>query len=480
MLRLLSLLAAAVAVAGAVYLWTQSGHDAHSGGSAPYADNAPPDNAPPDAVSLHPDERAAAGIELASLHTERLHTTLTLPGRIAYDETQHVAIAAAAAGALQSVLVQPGDSVLPGQTLAVMRCPKAGLARTELMQLQTDAQLAARELDWREATAAGVQKLIYLVQSGEGAEQIETSLRSDRLGDHRAKLLAALNEKQLAEQLADSSRGGGVLSGRELARRQSAARVAGASFLAEIEQAGFEATQDLDRARAAAEAAARRAQIAKQELATLLGLAGNADQELVPADEAELSVVKVVSPIAGVVERRNFSRSERVATGDELFIVANTDRLWVEADIRGGDWRRLHLEPGATVLVSTPATGGDRWEARVRYLGRQIDPDAGSAPLVAEFENTQPALRPGMFARVQVPTSEAAETLVAPDSAVVDVDGVPAVFVPDGDAFRLTPVKLGRRFDGRVELCSPLRAGDQVVSQGAFFLKSELLLAGEE
>ncbi len=55
------------------------------------------------------------------------------------------------------------------------------------------------------------------------------------------------------------------------------------------------------------------------------------------------------------------------------------------------------------------------------------------------------------------------------------------VFVPDtGGGFRRVDVVVGDEAQGYVEVKSGLRAGQEVVVEGAFLLKSELLLEQEE
>jgi multidrug efflux pump subunit AcrA (membrane-fusion protein) len=59
-------------------------------------------------------------------------------------------------------------------------------------------------------------------------------------------------------------------------------------------------------------------------------------------------------------------------------------------------------------------------------------------------------------------------------------DRRPFVFVPKGaDSYERVDVQPGLRTDGLVEIVQGLREGDRVVAEGAFFLKSELLLQGE-
>ena len=73
--------------------------------------------------------------------------------------------------------------------------------------------------------------------------------------------------------------------------------------------------------------------------------------------------------------------------------------------------------------------------------------------------------------------------LVIPLGAVTELAGRPSVFVrhPDGH-FTVHAVTLGRSAGGRVEVLSGLRAGEEVVIDGTFTLKSVLLKGsfGEE
>ena len=66
-------------------------------------------------------------------------------------------------------------------------------------------------------------------------------------------------------------------------------------------------------------------------------------------------------------------------------------------------------------------------------------------------------------------------------SSILEHDHQTFVFSPDGDAgFRRINIILGLRVDGVVEVISGLSAGEQVVATGGFYLKSEMLLQGEE
>jgi multidrug efflux pump subunit AcrA (membrane-fusion protein) len=102
-------------------------------------------------------------------------------------------------------------------------------------------------------------------------------------------------------------------------------------------------------------------------------------------------------------------------------------------------------------------------------------------PLVAELSNEQNRFRPGMSVWVDVPTSKSRVAIAVPEGAVQRNEQDTFVFVRTGNqSFERRDVVIGETSDNEVEIKSGLNDGDNVVVEGAFFLKSEMLLAEEE
>ena len=76
-------------------------------------------------VQLPVEKVEAAGIHSVTVGSRPLRMTRTVPGRIQYDDTRHIAVKAATAGTLIDVKVKPGDAVSPGQCLAILSSPKS-------------------------------------------------------------------------------------------------------------------------------------------------------------------------------------------------------------------------------------------------------------------------------------------------------------------------------------------------------------------
>ena len=100
--------------------------------------------------------------------------------------------------------------------------------------------------------------------------------------------------------------------------------------------------------------------------------------------------------------------------------------------------------------------------------------------MVAATDNRRHELRPGMFVWVRIPHRHAEATLMVPPNAVVEYEGDKFVFVESAPgSYRMQKVTIGVETPEGVEVLSGLDEGTPVVCEGAFQIKSELLLEGE-
>lgn len=437
-----------------------------------------------DTVTLTAEKLKAAGIRTQTVKRQTLQLTRTLPARFAYDDTRHVSVRTPSEGVLETVLVKTGDEVTEGQSLATIRSPALGEARSRVLTSEANLALAERTLKWEADIQAGVEQLVELMREGKPVALIKETLRDQTLGSLGGQLMTQYSKSELASRIArsiDSVGESGAISGRVVQERISQQQQLQAELEASIEQTRFQTKQSMDKAAAAAQTAKRDAQIAQHSLATLLGSTANVHDGLdVSPSTQDLSMLTIRAPIAGTVERKVFSATERVTPQAELFVIADTSTLWVEADIRSRDWEAIKVASGDRVMVSTPSVDSPPQPATVYYVGREANPASGAIPLIARISNLEGRYRPGLFARVAAPTAVIEDVIAIPDSALVDLDGRDAVFVERYGGFQAVNVEVGQRSGGRVVIRKGLEVGQAVVIEGAFTLKSELLLEGEE
>lgn len=438
-----------------------------------------------DSVILPESKRVNVAVRTVPAEKHELRRTRQVSGRVRYDDTRHVEIRAAADGILTNVLVKPGDVVRAGQVLATLHSPEVGAARADVLKRKSELELAERAAQWQTQTHDNLQLLLAAIRKREPMKQIEAEFESRPLGEHRAMLLTAYSKLLLAEtSLANikTAAESGAIPVQTLLEQTNVREAAEAALRANCEQSAFDARRLRDEAIAHAADAKRRLDLSRQHVTALLGHQDPpSDKHSDDEREKRLSLVDCQAPFGGTIERKQFSVSERVKVGDSLFVLADTRRLWIAADLREQEWDALRLTAGQELLVESPALGRHTLNARVHFVGREVSPESNAVPLIAEIDNSDGLLRPGMFVRVTVPLDQPASVLAVPSEAVVEHERHKFVFVPgsrDGEFVR-KDIEAGRDNGEWVEVLSGLEPGTQVVAHGAFVLKSELLLERE-
>lgn len=215
---------------------------------------------------------------------------------------------------------------------------------------------------------------------------------------------------------------------------------------------------------------------------TRLASLGVYDPGQLPPDPAR---VTLTSPVRGVVTARAANQGAWVDPSDVLIEVVDLDELWLEASVYEQQMR--YVEEGQAVQVEVRAFPGEVFQGSVNRIPGVLDERTRSIGVRIVLPNPDHRLRPGMFAtaRIQATHTHEARTLLAiPWSAVQEVDGHQAVFVRVREGvFELRTVHTAERAGDFVEILTGLEPGDEVVANGSFLLKGQLLrstLAEEE
>jgi cobalt-zinc-cadmium efflux system membrane fusion protein len=432
-------------------------------------------------VRLPPEKLAAAEIEIGRVQEREVAEFRTVPGKLEYDRGKHLELKSPVAGVLSSVLVSPGQHVEAGAKLCVLNSSEIGLARDEVQGNESELEIAKKESALRKEVAENVATLLEQLDDQPGFAKIEAYFAQRRLGEYRESIFGAYSKLKLAEAVINQTAGldgQGVISGRVREERQSAREVAAAAFQTACEQAQFSAQQERDRAANKVAHQQRLLQISQKNLAALLG--PFADQTPL-SDQDDLSEFTLCAPFTATVDERHVAMAERVIVGQSLFVLADTRTLWISAEIHERDWKLVRIEVGQDLTVTSPALPGKTFMAKMDHLGASVSPETRAVSLVAQLDNPDGQFRPGMFAWVTIPYQTARRRLVVPAAAVVRQDERPMVFVPESErSFRRVDVQVGLETPEWIEIESGLAAGQKVVTNGAFALKSELLLEREE
>lgn len=179
------------------------------------------------------------------------------------------------------------------------------------------------------------------------------------------------------------------------------------------------------------------------------------------------------SPIAGTVLERNIVRGQMVDPATPAYRIANVSTLWLTVHAFERD--AVRINKGAAARLSFAALPGEEFRGVVGLVGGQVSKESRTVPIRIDVRNQGGRLRPGMSGSAAVPVGASKNpVLTVPVVAVQRVRNEWCVFLPkDASTFEIRKIGRGRDLGGEVEVLSGLRAGEKVVVEGAFLLKSQ-------
>lgn len=182
----------------------------------------------------------------------------------------------------------------------------------------------------------------------------------------------------------------------------------------------------------------------------------------------------VTAPFAGTVIEKKVTLGELGSPSEPMFTVADLSRVWIQADLPEAALAKVRM--GANAKVTVPAYPGETFSGRVGHIGAMLDKDTRTIAARIEVANADGRLKPEMFATATIEAGGDERKVIAlPDAAIVLLEGQPTVFVYEQGAYEARQVEPGERVGDRTVLRSGVKAGDQVVTSGAYALKARKL-----
>ncbi|MBI3427896.1 MAG: efflux RND transporter periplasmic adaptor subunit [Acidobacteria bacterium] len=202
---------------------------------------------------------------------------------------------------------------------------------------------------------------------------------------------------------------------------------------------------------------------------------------LVESPELLGKLLELKAPIDGVIIERKATTGELGDKSREIYTISDPTQLWVIAEIKERDIAAVKVgQESAFAVLPYPQ---EKFGGKVVLVGNQVEAASRTLEVRIAVDNADGRLKPGMFADVEITTTILENVLLIPDSALQTDGEYQIVFVAlDGNKFEKRVVKLGEEQQGRVQVLEGLKAGEKVVTEGSFILKSEMLKGelGEE
>lgn len=191
------------------------------------------------------------------------------------------------------------------------------------------------------------------------------------------------------------------------------------------------------------------------------------------AESGMSSAFDLRAPIGGTVIEQTAALGQMLDPATPGFRVSDLSRLWLTVHAFERD--ALRIREGVSARLSFPALPGQEFQGTVAMVGRRVDHESRTVPIRIDVANADQVLRPGMTASALVPAGERGTPILSvPVSAVQRVSNEWCVFLPkDARTFEIRRIGRGRDLAGEVEILSGLNAGQLIVIDGAFLLKSQ-------
>lgn len=184
--------------------------------------------------------------------------------------------------------------------------------------------------------------------------------------------------------------------------------------------------------------------------------------------------LEIKASIDGVIIDRKASTGELVGKDKEIYTISDPTDLWVIAEIKERDVGAVKV--GQDTAFSVLPYPGETFRGKVVRLGNQVQPESRTLEVRIEVNNADGRLKPGMFADLEITTSVTPDVIVVPETALQIIDETPVIFIAlGGNRFEKRVVKTGVPQHGHVQMLDGIKLGEQIVTDGGFTLKSEML-----
>lgn len=182
----------------------------------------------------------------------------------------------------------------------------------------------------------------------------------------------------------------------------------------------------------------------------------------------------LTAPIDGTIVARTVTVGQYVEPSNVLFEVADASVLWAEIDVP--ERELVLVRAGQPVSVTVDGIPDRTFDGALSWVAPSIDPRTRTTIARAPLENPDGLLRANQLGEARIDVGVDRVAVVVPRVAVQSAGGVDLVFVQLAvDEYEARRVKKAGGTLDQVVLVDGVAPGEQVVTTGAFLLKTETL-----
>ena len=184
---------------------------------------------------------------------------------------------------------------------------------------------------------------------------------------------------------------------------------------------------------------------------------------------ASTKTVNLTAPISGVVGTFNYAIGAVVSAGQTLFEITNLNRVYVETQVFTQD---LSEEAKSSRFVAFANGDTATYNLRLVSTAQSVNAENQSQRVVFEVVNPGGKFKIGENVRVLRYGSNRIAQLVVPTSAIVDVNGKPAVFIKDkAEQYSISFIQKGESNPLHTAIVQGVESGEKIVTGNVYQMK---------
>ncbi|MFD0794153.1 efflux RND transporter periplasmic adaptor subunit [Mucilaginibacter litoreus] len=188
-----------------------------------------------------------------------------------------------------------------------------------------------------------------------------------------------------------------------------------------------------------------------------------ASKKALSALREQAAMYRIVSPISGTIDQMDLKLGQVAQPGQTGIRIVNADILKVKADVP--ESYAGSVATGNKVKIVVP-DANDSLTTNVTFAAKAIDPTSRSFAVEVRLPDRK-SLRPNMTAILKIANYSKANTITIPVKAIQRAEDGDYVYVNANGTAKRTVIKPGVTYGGMTEVLSGLKAGDQIVTEGA-------------
>ena len=190
-----------------------------------------------------------------------------------------------------------------------------------------------------------------------------------------------------------------------------------------------------------------------------------------------LDVSLMKAPFGGIITGKSMNEGEYINPamggmgpgGGSVVTLMDLSRVKIEVHVSERDVGNIHIGQEARITVDTYR--GRVFTGKVFNVNPTADPMTRSFVVEITVANPQMELRAGMFARVEIVTTEQKNVLLVPVDAILSEGGKSYAFVVEHSRARRRSIQLGLQKGAMAELISGLQEGEKIITIGKEMVK---------